>query len=90
MKVRVMVTIQGIVQGVSYRYHTVQVATALNVSGWVRNLTNGDVQGCFEGDETDVRQLLDWCRQGPASSRVERVLVEKLEYTGEFKGFHVR
>lgn len=90
MKLRVMVTIQGFVQGVSYRYYTLQKATALKVSGWVRNLPNGDVQGCFEGDEKDVRELIDWCREGPRLAEVDQVLVERQEYTGEFEGFHVR
>jgi acylphosphatase len=90
MKVRVMVTIQGLVQGVSYRYFTLEKATGLNVSGWVKNLANGDVQGCFEGDEKAVQQLIDWCHEGPRLARVERVLVGRREYTGEFKGFQVR
>ena len=90
MKIRTMVTVKGLVQGVSYRYFTVQKAVQLNVAGWVKNLPNGDVQGCFEGEERDVLELIDWCRVGPGRAQVDRVIVDRMEFTGEFKEFHVR
>lgn len=90
MKMRALVTVKGLVQGVSYRYHTVQKAGQHHVTGWVRNLPNGDVQGCFEGEEEDVRALIDWCRVGPRRAQVDRVIVDTGEYTGEFEGFHIR
>lgn len=90
MKIRTMVTVKGLVQGVSYRYFTVQKAVQLNVAGWVKNLPNGDVQGCFEGEERDVLDLIDWCRVGPSRAQVDRVIVDRMEFTGEFKEFHVR
>jgi acylphosphatase len=85
-----MVTISGLVQGVSFRYFTVQQAIRCNVTGWVRNLTNGDVQGCFEGEERDIQTLIDWCRIGPRLSRVDGVSVDRREFTGEFNEFRVR
>jgi len=90
MKIRAMVTVKGLVQGVSYRYFTVQKAVQLNVAGWVKNLPNGDVQGCFEGEERDVLALIDWCRSGPSLAEVDKVNVDRMEFTGEFKEFHVR
>lgn len=90
MKTRAMVTVRGLVQGVSFRYHTRQMALRLKVTGWVRNLPNGDVEGCFEGDEGDVQALIDWCREGPSQAEVECVTVEKLVFNDEFHDFHVR
>lgn len=90
MKIRVMVTVKGLVQGVSFRYHTVQEALRHRVTGWVKNLPDGDVQGCFEGDESDVRALVDWCRTGPSRAVVEQVITEQGQFTGEFGDFHVR
>ena len=85
-----MVTIRGLVQGVSFRFHTREMALRLKVAGWVRNLPNGDVQGCFEGDEGDVQTLIDWCREGPSQADVESVSVEKQVFNNEFNGFHIR
>lgn len=90
MKIRAVVIISGFVQGVSFRYFTVQQAERCNVTGWVENLPSGDVQGCFEGEELDVHALIDWCRIGPRLSRVDRISIDQREYTGEFDGFRVR
>ena len=90
MKIRVMVSIKGLVQGVNFRYYTQQSAVRLNVSGWVRNVPDGSVQGCFEGEETDVKALIDWCRRGPAWASVDEVLVEEEPYQGEFTIFEIR
>lgn len=90
MKIRAKVTVKGLVQGVSYRYHTLQMATVLNVTGWVRNLSNGDVQACLEGDRKDVETLIDWCRIGPRLASVDRVIVEHETFSGEFSDFKIR
>jgi acylphosphatase len=90
MKIRAMVTISGLVQGVSFRYGTMQQAARCNVTGWVKNLPNGDVQGCFEGEKSDVQALIDWCSVGPRLSRVDRISTEQQDYTGKFEGFRVR
>jgi len=90
MKIRASVTVRGIVQGVCFRQYTQQTATSLNVTGWVRNLPDGSVAGCFEGEERDVRALIDWCRRGPNWAQVEKVVVEDEPYRGEFRGFNIR
>jgi acylphosphatase len=89
MNVRIRVVVKGIVQGVSFRYYTVEEAVRHGVRGWVKNLPNGDVQGCFEGEEKDVKTLLDWCRQGPPLASVDEVIVERENFTGEFSDFRM-
>ena len=90
MKIRAMVTIKGQVQGVSFRHYTQQTALQHNVTGWVSNLPDGNVAGCFEGEERDVRTLIDWCRRGPDWAQVDEVLVEDEPYRGEFTRFNIR
>ncbi len=90
MKIRAMVTIRGLVQGVNFRHYTRQSAVRLTVNGWVRNLPDGSVQGCFEGEEADVRALIDWCRKGPDWATVEEVFVEEEPFRGEFTVFEIR
>jgi acylphosphatase len=89
MKIRAKVTVKGLVQGVNFRRFTQQNAVRFQVNGWVRNLPDGNVEGCFEGDEANVQALIDWCRQGPGSASVSDVLVERAEFTGEFDDFHI-
>lgn len=90
MKIRATVIVKGLVQGVNFRYYTRMNAERLGVTGWVRNLPDGNVQGCFEGEERDVNALMEWCRQGPAAARVDGMEVEKGPFSGEFAVFEVR
>jgi acylphosphatase len=90
MKVRTTITVAGRVQGVAFRNYTQKTAFDLGVRGWVRNLPNGDVEGCFEGDDAAVRALVEWCRSGPPAARVERMTVGEGVYTGEFGSFDIR
>ena len=71
MRVHVMVT--GRVQGVFYRAGCAAEARARAVTGWVRNLPDGRVEAVFEGPEREVQEMVDWCRKGPSSARVEKV-----------------
>lgn len=90
MKIRANVTVRGLVQGVNFRYYTRQKAEGLNVTGWVKNLPDGSVRGCFEGEEEDVNALVGWCRTGPKSARVDAVEVEGTQCTGEFSSFEIK
>lgn len=81
--IRVTVIVHGKVQGVSFRYYTRCRALELGVTGWVRNLPDGSVEGMFEGDETSVNTLVDWCRSGPPAALVERLDLRESTYRGE-------
>ncbi len=71
----VHVRISGFVQGVGFRAWTERRATALGLSGWVRNSEDGDVEAVFSGPAGAVEAMLAACREGPRHSRVERVEV---------------
>jgi acylphosphatase len=90
MKVRTTVIVRGRVQGVAFRHHTTQAAEQHGVTGWVTNLADGSVQACFEGEQDDVRAMVNWCHRGPELARVDQVVEEAGEYTGEFAGFSTR
>ena len=88
--VRAAVRIRGRVQGVSFRYFTHRTAEAHHVTGWVRNLPDGDVEALFEGRESDVRAVIDWCRRGPDGARVDEISINWEDSRGEFEDFSVR
>ncbi len=87
---RAHLVIQGRVQGVSFRYHTMQEARILGLTGWVRNLWDGRVEVLIAGDEDAVKQMIEWCQQGPPSAVVENVEVAWEEPAAEFNNFRVR
>ncbi len=67
--------ITGKVQGVYYRAWTTDTASSLGLSGWVRNLNNGDVEAIFNGTEDKVTQMIKLCWSGSSSSKVENISV---------------
>jgi acylphosphatase len=90
MNRRVRVTVAGIVQGVNFRRYTQMTAQGLGVNGWVRNLPNGAVEGCFEGKSEAVGALVDWCRIGPPAGRVDAIEVVEEPFSGEFSNFAIK
>lgn len=90
MKKRSTVIVRGRVQGVAFRHHTARMAQQHQVTGWVRNLSDGSVEACFEGEEMDVLSMIKWCQRGPELARVDELIEKTGEYTGEFTGFQIR
>lgn len=87
---RAQVFCAGRVQGVGYRYFVLRKASALGVTGWVRNLGDGRVEAVFEGSPEAVAQAIEWCRIGPPHSQVRDVQVRKSTPTGDFHNFAIR
>jgi acylphosphatase len=61
----VRVTVRGGVQGVGFRYSTVERAEELGVLGWVRNEDDGSVLVHVEGPDEAVGALVEWLGDGP-------------------------
>ncbi|HEY9024714.1 MAG TPA: acylphosphatase [Burkholderiaceae bacterium] len=80
--------IQGLVQGVSYRWNMVQAARRRGVTGWVRNRHDGSVEAMVAGPQDALDELVAWARQGPPGARVDRVDVEPGD--GTFDAFEQR
>jgi acylphosphatase len=88
-KVRKHAVIKGRVQGVWFRATTQEQALAQQVTGWVKNTPDGNVEAVFEGEAEDVDRVLQWCHQGPAGAIVQDVEVEPEAYKGEFVFFSI-
>lgn len=86
---RVHVYVEGLVQGVGYRFFTIRVARALGVKGFVRNLDDGRVEVVAEGDEASLRQLLEELSIGPPGADVEDLDVKWEKPAGDFKDFTI-
>jgi acylphosphatase len=61
---------------------------AEGVAGWCRNLPDGRVEACFEGERAAVERAVAWCRVGPASAIVTSVDVTTEMPQGE-RGFRL-
>ena len=86
---RLHLIIKGRVQGVFFRSETRELANKHNVSGWIRNNTDGSVEAVFEGSEESLKELLMWCEEGPSGARVEHIEINWEREKGII-GFEVR
>lgn len=81
--------ITGKVQGVFYRASCEKQAKDLGVTGYVRNLSDGRVEVLAEGNEEQLKALLDWCKAGSSEAKVEQVVVEKRFGSHAYNDFQV-
>jgi acylphosphatase len=79
--------VTGIVQGVGFRYATVFAARRLQITGCVRNVSDGSVEVTGEGAERDVAAFIVWLHQGPPGAMVRDVTVTEHPYTGKYDRF---
>ena len=69
-------TVHGQVQGVAYRVYAQDAATALGVTGYVKNISDGTVFVCAQGEREALRDFVEYLHEGSLMARVESVSVE--------------
>jgi acylphosphatase len=74
----IRLTVSGKVQGVFYRQSTCEVANKLGLTGFVQNLSNGDVLIEVHGEEAKVEELYQWSLKGPMLAQVQSVGQEEI------------
>jgi acylphosphatase len=89
VRVRAHVVVNGDVQGVFFRQEMKSRADEANVNGWVRNRDDGAVEAVFEGEEQNVKALIEFSKSGPPRAMVTNVEVKWEPYMGE-KDFKMR
>jgi acylphosphatase len=83
MTVHKNILITGRVQGVGFRYAARNMARGISVTGFARNLADGNVYIEAEGSPEQIELFISWCREGP-----QRADVKNLDITdGEVRGF---
>lgn len=66
--------VSGKVQGVGFRHAVMRKACVLGLSGWVRNRSDGQVDGQVASDDlTSLEEFHRFLAQGPASAVVSKV-----------------
>lgn len=70
--------IKGKVQGVFYRASAKDEADRLNITGWVKNTTEGYVEAVASGTQEAIDQFIAWCKKGPRKAEVTAVDISSL------------
>ena len=88
-KARAHIFISGKVQGVFLRYNTSREAKKLGITGWIWNLPDGRVEAVFEGEKDKIEKIIEWIRQSPTFTKIEKVEVKWEKPKNEFKDFRM-
>jgi acylphosphatase len=79
---------QGTVQGVGFRMTAQRIASQYAVTGFVRNLPNGDVEVIVSGEQDEVLRLLG-AVAGRMKSYIKTIMVQDLPVQS-FTSFEIR
>lgn len=85
--IRVTAAVNGLVQGVGFRYWVMRRALKLGLTGTVVNRADGSVLITAEGLPSAVDGLLELVRSPSAPGAVQDVEEHRSAATGEFEGF---
>lgn len=64
----------GRVQGVGFRFFTLQEAGKIGITGSVRNRIDGSVEVIAQGNEEQISIIRAWLLNGPKTAKVEKVI----------------
>mgnify|MGYP001118923303 FL=1 len=80
MKVSYIAHISGQVQGVYFRASSQQKAIDYGLSGYARNLADGDVEVLVCGEQENVDKMLEWLKHGPEQAHVENIQQKQVQW----------
>ena len=79
----------GRVQGVGFRFFTLQQAGKLGIKGTVRNRIDGSVEVIVQGSENQIVLMRAWLLDGPKTAKVERVIENNYFENKVFETFSI-
>lgn len=79
MQVAAHMIVEGLVQGVGFRWFVGRHAEFLGLKGYVSNLYNGNVEIEAVGERGLIEELIKQVKVGPRSAHVSNVRLEWIE-----------
>ena len=83
------INVNGKVQGVWFRDYVKRSAKELDLTGWVKNNSDGSVNVEVEGKKEIVKQLINKIRIGSPLSRVDNVTVDWQKFENKYNFFEI-
>ena len=90
MEVRAEIIVNGLVQGVGYRYFVVREAQKLGLKGFTQNLYTGEVLTVVEGAKAIVEEMIKKLKVGPIHAAVKTCKVDWQQPKNEFTDFEMK
>ena len=87
---RARIVVQGEVQGIGYRNHVRTRAAMQGLTGWVTNLSDGNVEAVLEGEKSAIERVIEMCKKGPLFARVSNVNVRWEDKFDRYSSFTIK
>jgi acylphosphatase len=87
---RAEIVVNGLVQGVGFRYFVLRKAEKFGLKGYTKNLYSGEVFTEVEGPRYLIGELFSEIKIGPGYSNVKNASIRWSEAKNEFTRFEIR
>lgn len=84
-----LLKITGKVQGVFFRATAKEKADKLGLSGYARNLPEGNVEILLQGKKEVIEEFISWAKQGPELANVEQITIQWQNITERLNQFEI-
>ena len=89
-KVRAEILVNGLVQGVGFRYFVYRNAEKLGLNGFTQNLFSGEVLTIVEGPKYLIDELYELIKIGPRHASIKNASIKWSEAKNEFTNFEIK
>jgi len=90
MEIGAHIVVEGLVQGVGFRWFVARKAEGLGLRGYVKNLYNGNVEIEVAGERSLVEELIKEVKTGPRSAQVTNLKIEWQQPADHYSHFEIR
>ena len=87
---RAEIIVNGLVQGIGFRYFVYRNAKEIGLNGYVQNLGSGEVLTVVEGQIALIEDLFEKIKIGPSHAYVKNCNILWDEVKNEFNNFEIR
>lgn len=87
--IRIKVLVSGHVQGVGFRFFTQYEASLLNLTGFIKNLSDGNVYLEAQGDKNNILKFINKIKKGNGFCKVKSISIDELIPIDSDKKFKV-
>lgn len=76
---KIIIKIFGKVQGIGYRWFIMETANKRRLSGWVRNLDDGNVECCVGGIKEEIDKFIEEIKTKHPCAIINKVEITKID-----------
>lgn len=88
--IRYYIVVRGRVQGVGFRFFTINIASKYNLTGSVRNMDNGMVEIEVQGEKNAINNFISEIKKGNYFIRVDDISIKSIDLKPKEKSFQLK